>query len=117
MEECNNNNTNISDPQDDTSQIPVLEPVDYSIPIEELPPLIDTNFEIPEGEIPIPSLTDDPTFFVCPNCNFCGPTKVDKVRGTCAMLCCCSFFIGDTFYDYQHTCPQCRIIIGTYESL
>ena len=105
-------NINISDPQTNDNQDQVQTAI-VPIPID----VRSYQTQVPEGDIPEPVLIDIPTFFVCPNCNYCGPTSVEKVRGSLAMLLCCSLCCGELFFDYQHSCPQCRTIIGTYESL
>ena len=71
-----------------------------------------------EGAIPDPVFLDAPTYFVCPNCNFEGDTKVDRAKGPlftflfwmpfCWMCSVCD--------DWEHTCPQCRIVLGSYNN-
>lgn len=113
----------ISDPQTNENQgqvqtTTVPDPIEHPFEASVPPALEDFSYQtqVPEGDIPEPVLINTPTFFVCPNCNFCGATNVEKVRGSLAMMMCCSLCCGELFYDYQHSCPQCRTIIGTYES-
>ena len=69
-----------------------------------------------EGDIPDPAFLHIPTYFICPNCNFEGMTKVDRGKGACF-----TFFywmpacwMCDWCDDYEHFCPQCRVALGSY---
>ena len=69
-----------------------------------------------EGDIPDPVFLHDPTYFICPNCNYEGMTQVRRAKGALFTFCfwlpvcwtceCCD--------DYEHICPLCRVVLGSY---
>ena len=71
-----------------------------------------------KGDIPDPVFLDEPTYFICPNCNFEGSTKMQRARG--GLFTCCFYFplcwLTECCYDYEHICPQCRVGLGSYNN-
>lgn len=121
----NNQNPNQypnQNPNQFQNQNPYQNPNQYPPPTEMLPvpPIPAQKQEDGEviGAIPDTAFTDTPVFIVCPNCNFRGNTRVDRVRGCASFwglfLFCCTLF-NDTCHDYQHSCPQCKAVMGTYQ--
>lgn len=108
-------------------QAPVSEPVsesvsepvaaDTSVTSEEVThPYPGLTVHKLKGDIPDPAFLHLPTYFICPNCNFEGDTKVQRAKGsvfTCFVwspVCWCCEMCD----DYEHSCPQCRIVLGSY---
>lgn len=96
----------------------------YPPPVSEIPPSSSTSapdgttVNFVEGSIPDTALVDSPVFIVCPNCNYRGNTRVERVRGCTAFWCtlfCCFSLCTNMCNDYQHVCPQCKVVLGTYQ--
>lgn len=83
--------------------------------ISNIAPLTEAPVETDQGPLPDIIFLDQPIFIVCPACDYKGMSKVDRVRGCCSTLLCCLSFCCTCFNDYQHTCPQCRTVLGSYE--
>jgi hypothetical protein len=84
-------------------------------PVEEIPPVND-NFL--DGPIPDTAFGDSPVFIVCPNCNYRGNTRVDRARGCVSFWCTyfyCISLCTECCDDYQHVCPQCKVVLETYQ--
>ena len=108
--------------QNQNNNLPVYPPP----PVTEMAP--SSSASVPGGttgnfvECPIPdtALVDVPVFIVCPNCNYRGNTRVERVRGCAAFWCsffCCISLCTDLCSDYQHVCPQCKVILRTYQTI
>ena len=67
------------------------------------------------GPIPDIVFLDIPIYIVCPVCNFKGRTKVDRTIGCCSSLFCCFACCCTCCKDYQHSCPQCRTVLGSFQ--
>ena len=104
----NQNNFPVYPPPAETSSAPPV--------VADNPPVSNENEVI--GAIPDTAFVDEPVFIVCPVCNYRGNTQVERVRGCTAFwgLCCCCFSLcSQMCHDYQHSCPQCKTIFGTYQ--
>lgn len=76
------------------------EPVVEDVPCEPLPEIV---------------FLDLPIYFVCPVCNYKGLTQVERARGCCSSIIYCFSICCKTCDDYQHNCPQCRTVLGSYQ--
>lgn len=114
----NNNNQN----QNPNTNFPVYPPP----PVADMPPssaamsapLPNATDNFVDGPIPDTAFVETPVFIVCPNCNYRGNTRVDRARGCLSFwcyFCCCISLCSECCDDYQHVCPQCKTILGTYQ--
>lgn len=102
----------ISDP----TPVTVAKTADTSVTSEEVThPYPGLTVHKLKGNIE-PVFMDVPTYFICPNCNFEGNTKVKRAKGPLFTFCFWSpmCWMCEMCDDFEHSCPQCRVVLGSY---
>ena len=121
---------NTANPQVNLQENPQVNPQLNPVPIQSpqvLPLVVNPDLQ---GYTPIikpKQFGSKPIGTYCPNCRFPITTISSRKCNCCSCCCCCYCFYlwifiqccrkkEITCWDYEHTCPRCGFVLGSYEA-